>query len=996
MKALAAIVIMLMLSGTCWSQTLAGGEYFFDADPGPGNGTSLVLTPGATVSQTFSISTASLITGFHTLNTRVRSNGGVWSLFASRTFFIVPAAFTLTPATQVIKAEYFIDNDPGIGNGSSVSLTSGASVNFVITIPTNTLSSGFHTVNVRVLDDQKRWSLLGQRTFYIVPPANNIAPTAITKAEYFFDSDPGAGNGFSLPITSGNLQNNTFTIDVSTLTPGFHQLGIRYQDNLGQWSHFQNRTFCIINSNTLSSTVIRKLEYFIDVNPEMDANLNGSGVNVSPSADIDEDLFIDVGSLTPGAHTLYMRAQDDKGFWSTIKRAQFSILNCTTPAAPVAADASRCGEGPVTLTAAGATSSQAYRWYETNTSSTILETNQSFTTPTLSANRDYYVSIFDPATTCESSRTAVSALISFAQKPDISPSGSISFCQGGSVILSAPSGFSQYVWSTGETTRQILVNAVGHYSVRVGDGTCVGPASDPVDVTVVGGPAKPMVEVTGNTVICESGTVVLTGPAGFDYHWSTGATTQSISVSETGVYTLQISSGSGCWSSPSDAVGVVVQSQPCGGIQCVPPNSPITSSVSRCGEGTLMLSASGATSTQVYRWYDKSSDSNFIFEGKEFTTPSLSNTRDYFVSIFDPVASCESTRSSVTAIVQLGAKPLIDPDGDLSFCEGSSILLSAPPGFVQYVWSTGETTRQISASTSGSYSVQVGDGTCVSPSSDLVNVSVDAAPQKPIITSSGNTTICGSGSVVLSANDALEYIWSNGESTKSITVTQTGVYFVRVKSSLDCESAPSDPVSVIVQSEPCASNQPPIIQQIPVSTPIEGVISLDLTSIVSDEDGNLDYTSLRLVNNTTARGASASIDAAYNLLIDYTGLPFTGIDRVTIEVCDLAGACVQQVLDIEVAGAVVVYNGITPDGDGKNDFLLLKYIDVVEAAKRNNVTIFNRWGDVVFGVSNYDNLNRVFSGADQNGSELPAGTYFYRIEFFEGLKSLTGFLTLKR
>jgi gliding motility-associated-like protein len=131
-------------------------------------------------------------------------------------------------------------------------------------------------------------------------------------------------------------------------------------------------------------------------------------------------------------------------------------------------------------------------------------------------------------------------------------------------------------------------------------------------------------------------------------------------------------------------------------------------------------------------------------------------------------------------------------------------------------------------------------------------------------------------------------------------------------------------------------------------------------------------------------------------VIDYSNLPFTGTDRIAIEVCDLAGACVQQVLDIEVAGAVVVYNGVTPNGDGKNDFLLLKYIDVVESARQNRVTIFNRWGDIVFNVSNYNNNDRVFRGIHQNGGNLPSGTYFYQVEFSSGLKSLKGFLTLKR
>ena len=124
-------------------------------------------------------------------------------------------------------------------------------------------------------------------------------------------------------------------------------------------------------------------------------------------------------------------------------------------------------------------------------------------------------------------------------------------------------------------------------------------------------------------------------------------------------------------------------------------------------------------------------------------------------------------------------------------------------------------------------------------------------------------------------------------------------------------------------------------------------------------------------------------------------MPFTGIDRITIEVCDLSGACAQRVINIDVVGEVEVFNGLTPDGDRINDFMIIKYVDVVENAAQNKVTIYNRWGDVVFDIENYDNLSRVFAGETNSGKELPTGTYFYKIDFSNG-KSITGFISLKR
>ncbi|HEY0740234.1 MAG TPA: gliding motility-associated C-terminal domain-containing protein [Chryseosolibacter sp.] len=995
-----AVIIALLSATLCSGQTITRAEYFFDSDPGQGNGTNVTFASGASVNQTFNVSTASLAPGFHTFNTRVHSSADVWSLFASRTFFIIPPTISIAPSTQVTQAEFFIDADPGLGNATPIAIAPGPITSFSVAIPTGALSFGFHTINVRTRDNEERWSLFAQRTFYIVPPTVNNFSTSITRAEYFFDTDPGRGSASPLPITAGNPQDNTFSIDVSSLQPGFHQLGVRYQDNRGLWSHFSNRTFWIINGDLTSPLTITKLEYFIDNNPGMDASLNGTGVAISPSATVDENLAIDLGTIPPGTHTLFVRAQDEKGFWSTVKQIDFTILDCTTPTPPATQNVSRCGGGSVTLSASGAINAQVYRWYQSDTSLDVLTTADNFSTPALEASRSYYVSIYDPGTGCESARSSVWAHINLQDKPVISPSGNISFCEGGSVVLSAPSGFSQYVWSTGETTRQIFVTASGQYNVRVGDGVCVSPSSDDVNVSVITGPAKPTVTVTGNTVICEAGSVSLAGPDGFTYRWSTGATTQSINVSATGAYSLLISTGSGCWSAPSDAVGVVVQSQPCGNTNvCTTPGPPTVVPGSRCGEGTVALSASGANDSQTYRWYDNPSDPIALAEGQNFTTPAIGATRDYYVSVFNPVGACESSRLAVRANVNLAIKPTVSPDGDIVFCDGGSIQLTAPSGFSQYIWSTGETSRQITVNAQAQYSVQVGDGICVSPASDPVNVVAHAVPDKPTVIPSGNTSICGSGTVTLNASSSPGYIWSNGATTQTITVSQTGVYFVRSISADNCQSLPSDPVAVTVQTPPCGSgisNESPIIDNTPLSTPIEGTVAVDLTSIVTDPDENLDYSSLRLLSTTTSRGASATIDGSYNLLIDYSGLPFTGVDRVTIEVCDLAGACVQQVIDIEVAGAVVVYNGVTPDGDGKNDFLLLKYVDVVESASENRVLIFNRWGDVVFEIDNYNNTDRVFTGQHKNGGNLPSGTYYYRVEFSGGLKSKTGFLTIKR
>ncbi|EZH73046.1 hypothetical protein ATO12_18700 [Aquimarina atlantica] len=92
--------------------------------------------------------------------------------------------------------------------------------------------------------------------------------------------------------------------------------------------------------------------------------------------------------------------------------------------------------------------------------------------------------------------------------------------------------------------------------------------------------------------------------------------------------------------------------------------------------------------------------------------------------------------------------------------------------------------------------------------------------------------------------------------------------------------------------------------------------------------------------------------------------------------------------------------GFSPDGDGINEYW---EIHNIENYPNNKVSIYNRWGDIVFEVEGYNNTSRVFRGIANRkrslgGDKLPEGTYFFNIniEGSHNLKKQTGFLVLKR
>jgi gliding motility-associated-like protein len=183
------------------------------------------------------------------------------------------------------------------------------------------------------------------------------------------------------------------------------------------------------------------------------------------------------------------------------------------------------------------------------------------------------------------------------------------------------------------------------------------------------------------------------------------------------------------------------------------------------------------------------------------------------------------------------------------------------------------------------------------------------------------------------------------------------------------------------------------IESKPLATQIGGIATLDLVPLVkSNKNRAIDISSLSIVT-PPASGGVASINAKGILSIDYKGLKFSGKETLLIKACDIDGSCAQQLFTIEVGGEIVVYNALSPDGNGKNDFLFLQFIDAL--SPKNQVSIYNRWGDEVFTISDYNNDTRKFSGLSSSGSQLPVGTYFYKISLLDAGKTKTGYLEIK-
>lgn len=407
------------------------------------------------------------------------------------------------------------------------------------------------------------------------------------------------------------------------------------------------------------------------------------------------------------------------------------------------------------------------------TSATYLWSNGATTQSITTSTAGTYTVTATSTAGCSTVSSAVTLSTVAVTQAAITPSGSTTICSGGSLTLQANAG-SSYLWSNGATTQGITVNSAGNYNVRVTYST--GCSSTSANTTVsVGSAPTPTITAGGPTTFCTGGNVTLTASTGTAYLWSNGATTQSITATTGGNYTVRVSQSGGC-SATSLATSVTVGSAP---TPTITPGGATTF----CQGGSVSLTASSGT---AYLWSN----------GATTQTITVTTGGNYTVRVSQS-GGCSATSLARSVTVNPVTIPTITASGSTTICSGSTVTLTATTG-TAYLWSNGATTKSITVSTGGNYTVRVTQSNGCSATSLATSVTAGSAPT-PTISASGPTTFCTGGSVTLTASNGTAYLWSNGATSKSITVTTSGNYNVRVTQSGGC-SATSSNTSVSVGS----------------------------------------------------------------------------------------------------------------------------------------------------------------------------------------------------
>ena len=238
--------VLLSAQITVPSNSITLGEYFWDTDPGEGNGTPLVAFDGNWDESMESVSesiSSLLFNGYHTFNIRVKDADGVWSSIFSNVIYFDQLQSLSASDFDLTQGEYFWDTDPGEGNGTPLVAFDGnwdESMESVSESISSLLFNGYHTFNIRVKDADGVWSSIFSNVIYFDQLQSlSASDFDLTQGEYFWDTDPGEGNGTPLVAFDGNWDESMESVSESIsslLFNGYHTFNIRVKDADGVWS----------------------------------------------------------------------------------------------------------------------------------------------------------------------------------------------------------------------------------------------------------------------------------------------------------------------------------------------------------------------------------------------------------------------------------------------------------------------------------------------------------------------------------------------------------------------------------------------------------------------------------------------------------------------------------------------------------------------------------------------------------------------------------------
>jgi gliding motility-associated-like protein len=483
----------------------------------------------------------------------------------------------------------------------------------------------------------------------------------------------------------------------------------------------------------------------------------------------------------------------------------------------------------------------------------------------------------------------------------------LSICGNAPQELNAGNAGSTYLWSTGAQTQTINATVSGTYAVAVTNANgCTANDAVTVDFS-----ALPVDQLSDVTTCITTPPTLNAGNPGATYQWSTGATAQSIIAAVSGTYSVVVTTQQGC-SATFDAQVTLAPSL----------SVQLGADTMLCAGSTLVLDAGNAGAS--YLWSN----------GASSQTIQVAAAGNYSVVVGN--GYCTAT-DAVTIDVVAGPSDALQ---DITACVDAPPTLNAGNAGCTYLWSTGALTQTIAVNTSGTFSVIVTNAAGCASTFDAVVSLV----QPPSIELGADTVLCEGQALVLDAgNPGATYAWSNGASTRTITVRTPATYTVQVSNGY-CQR--TDAIAVHFNPSPArmAVNE------------FHACLDDEPKYVVID------------AGNAGSRHTWSTGETTRVIMAGAYGWYFVHMTNV-YDCSTLDSARV-----IEYCPATIfVPNTFTPNGDGVNDV----FLPVGKSIASIRMVIHDRWGELLFET---DDLNVGWDGT-YRGELVKNDMYVWRMEY---------------
>lgn len=602
-------------------------------------------------------------------------------------------------------------------------------------------------------------------------------------------------------------------------------------------------------------------------------------------------------------------------------------------------------DGQASSSAVGGTDSYSYSW--TNGQNIAVASGLSSGTYTVTitdingCSDDASVTLVDPI-----NLSSTIAVTSDYNGLDISCFG----FSDGQAIATPSGGTSPYTfdWTNGQTTQTASgLNAGTHIATITDVNGCnfsIGVVlTQPLQLTST---ISILSSFNGEDISCfegSNGKAKVTPTGGtlpYSYLWSDGQTLNTANGLSAGLYTVTVTDINSCITTnsisltqPTEiAIDVLITDVSCNG----------------GNDGVIDITPSGGISPFTFQWSNGA-----------LSEDAINLTADSYTVIIIDDNGCKDTLDNLVvdptaidldiAITNALCKNDMNGAIDLSTTGGT------PP--YSYNWSSSDTTQDISNKPAGTYSVVVTDG-----NGCFTNISGDISePDSLLFDFSVSDVICygeENGYITITTYGGTEpytFNWSNGDTTESISNLAADLYYLAIIDNNNCFISNS-----IIVTQPdslwSTASSPEYFHGYNISLYGLSDGSIELEVLGGTQPYTYDWS-----NNETSQDIKDITAGEYSVLIsDDNGCEYYTVITLT-EPFDLA-----------------MPTGFSPNSDGRNDFYEIKGID---AYPDNELTIFNRWGNIVFNATGYNNT---WNGISNAGSDLPDGTYFVIIVINKG------------